>query len=74
MKRLNLQYSLDPAEPELVNPQEFQLAPPPEPAAGPCVDELYMSTNKAKLFRYLQASLPLLIATHRMIRIAVMVE
>lgn len=43
MNALGVQYSLDPADPELVSPQEFQLAPPPEPAAGPPVDELYMS-------------------------------
>lgn len=44
---LNLQYSLDPAEPEFVKPQELQLALPPELAAGlPPVDELYMSKSE----------------------------
>jgi hypothetical protein len=49
-RKVNLQYSLDPAEPELVSPQEFQLAPPPDPAPGPPVDELYMSTEGENQF------------------------
>lgn len=39
------EYSLDPAEFELVSPHEFQLAPPAELAPGPPDDELYMSTK-----------------------------
>lgn len=47
-KKLNLQYSLDPADaPEFVSgPQEFQFPPEiPEPGAavGAAFDELYMS-------------------------------
>lgn len=46
---VNIQYSLEPADPELVRPQELQLAaPPPEPVAGPPVDELYMSKMSFK--------------------------
>lgn len=51
VNKVNLQYSLDPADPELVKPHEFQFAPPPEPAAGPPVDELYMSKNKKLNFK-----------------------
>ena len=53
-KKINLQYSLDPADaPEFVNgPQEFQFPPDnPEPGAAVCAafEELYMSKRIPQL-------------------------
>jgi hypothetical protein len=43
--KLDLQYSLDPPEPEFVNdgPQEFVQLPPEPAAVGPVPAELYIS-------------------------------
>jgi hypothetical protein len=50
VESLTLDYSLDPpADPELVKPQLLQLAPPPEPALGPPLDELYMSKSHREI-------------------------